>query len=238
MNPRRSGRFGQQLTFDLPYGAALGREDFLVTSVNLQAVAMIDRWPDWLNPGLILIGPPGSGKTHLAEVWRGRSGATMCSAADLNVPEVPALLAQGAVVVENLPGAALDEPALFHMINLARETGGYLLLTSEAHPPSWNLSLNDLSSRLRAMPIAPLGEPDDELLRGLLVKLFADRQIAVDEPIIAYMLNHMERSAAFARSIVETIDRTALAERAEVTRSFVARLLRESAERDVFPEDG
>jgi chromosomal replication initiation ATPase DnaA len=124
------------------------------------------------------------------------------------------------------------------LINLARETGGYLLLTSEAHPPAWNLSLNDLSSRLKAMPIAALGEPDDALLRGLLVKLFADRQISVDEPVIAYMLTHMERSAAFARGIVETIDRTALAERAEVTRSFVARLLRESAERDVFPENG
>jgi chromosomal replication initiation ATPase DnaA len=148
------------------------------------------------------------------------------------------LLADGAVVVENLPGAALDQAALFHLINLARETGGYLLLTSEAHPPSWNLSLNDLASRLRAMPVATLGEPDDELLRGLLVKQFSDRQIAVDEPTIAYMLTHMERSAAFARRIVETIDRTALAERAEVTRSFVARLLRESAERDAFPEDG
>jgi chromosomal replication initiation ATPase DnaA len=238
MSPRRSDRFGQQLTMDLPYRAALGRDDFLVTSVNRQAVALIDRWPDWLNPGLILIGPPGSGKTHLAEVWRSRSGAKMCSTSALAVGEVPALLAQGALVVENLPGAALDQAALFHMINLARETGGYLLLTSEAHPPSWNLSLNDLSSRLKAMPIASLGEPDDELLRGLLVKLFADRQIAVDEPIIAYMLTHMERSAAFARRIVETIDRTALAKRAEVTRSFVARLLRESAERDAFPEDG
>ena len=135
MNPRRSGRFGQQLTLDLPYRAALGRDDFLVTSVNLQAVAMIDRWPDWLNPGLILIGPPGSGKTHLAEVWRSRSGARICSAAELAVGEVPALLAQGAAVVENLPGAALDQAALFHLINLARETGGYLLLTSESHPP-------------------------------------------------------------------------------------------------------
>jgi chromosomal replication initiation ATPase DnaA len=238
MNPRGSDRFGHQLTFDLPHRAALGRDDFLVSSTNRQAVAMIDRWPDWLNPGLILIGPPGSGKTHLAEVWRSRSGARMCSSAGLAVAEVPALLSQGAVVVENLPGAALDQPALFHLINLARETGGYLLLTSEAYPPSWNLSLNDLASRLKAMPIASLGEPDDDLLRGLLVKLFTDRQIAVDEPTIAYMLTHMERSAAFARRIVDTIDRIALAERAEVTRSFVARLLRESAERDAFPEDG
>jgi chromosomal replication initiation ATPase DnaA len=237
MNPRRSGRLGQQLTLDLPHRPALGRDDFLVSPANQQAVAMIDRWPDWLNPGLVLIGPPGSGKTHLAEVWHARSGARICSAGDVQVSRVPALVEAGALVVENLPGHALDQAALFHLINLTRESGGYLLLTSQAHPLAWNLTLSDLLSRLRAMPSAMLGEPDDELLRGLLVKLFSDRQIAVDETIIAYMLTHMERSAAYARQIVETIDRSALAERAEVTRSFVARMLRESAGRDGLHED-
>ncbi|HEU4498425.1 MAG TPA: hypothetical protein VFR60_03725 [Sphingomicrobium sp.] len=225
---RRTG--GEQLAFDLPHRTARGREDFLVSSANEQAVAMIDRWPDWLNPALILMGPPGSGKTHLSEVWRGMSGAECCRAEDVEVAKLPSLLVKGALVVEDLPGKSLDETALFHLVNLARENRGFLLLTSELHPLTWPLSLKDLVSRLKAMPVAVLGEPDDALLRGLLVKLFADRQIAVDESTIAYMLARMERSAAFARLIVEAVDRRSLQEGAGVTRGFVARILQETAD--------
>jgi chromosomal replication initiation ATPase DnaA len=182
---------GEQLAFDLPHRTARAREDFLVSSANERAVAMIDRWPDWLNPAMILMGPPGSGKTHLSEVWRGMSGAECCRAEDVEVAKLPS--------------------------------------TSELHPLAWPLSLKDLVSRLKAMPVAVLGEPDDALLRGLLVKLFADRQIAVDESTIAYMLARMERSAAFARLIVEAVDRRSLQEGAGVTRGFVARILQETA---------
>ncbi len=144
--------------------------------------------------------------------------------------KLPSLLVKGALVVEDLPGKSLDETALFHLVNLARENRGFLLLTSELHPLTWPLSLKDLVSRLKAMPVAVLGEPDDALLRGLLVKLFADRQIAVDESTIAYMLARMERSAAFARLIVEAVDRRSLQEGAGVTRGFVARILQETAD--------
>lgn len=220
----------QQLAFHLPHRIAHGREDFLVSPANEQAVALIDRWPDWLNPALILIGPPGSGKTHLAEVWRSMTGARICRAEDVIVAELPSLLAKGVLIVEDLPGASLDQTALFHLINLARESNGFLLLTSRLHPLAWPIDLKDLLSRIKAMPVAALGEPDDALLRGLLVKLFADRQIAVDESTIAYMLARMERSAAFARRIVETIDQRSLQEGLGVTRSFVARILQETAQ--------
>jgi chromosomal replication initiation ATPase DnaA len=226
------GRDGgtQQLAFDLPHRAARGRDDFLVSPANEQAVAMIDRWPDWLGPALILVGPPGAGKTHLAQVWRSMSAAECCTAEDLTVDRIPALLAGGALVVEDLPGTSLDETALFHLINLARETRGSLLLTSQAQPGSWPVALRDLNSRLRAMPVAVLGEPDDALLRGLLVKLFADRQIAVDEPTLAFMVTRMERSAESARRLVELIDRRSLQEGIGVTRGFVSRILQEISE--------
>jgi chromosomal replication initiation ATPase DnaA len=225
---RRSG--ARQLVFDLPHRTATGREDFLISTANEEAVAMIDRWPDWLNPGLILVGPSGSGKSHLAEVWRSVSGAEICDACDLSLPRVPVLAAKRAVVVEDVPGPSLNQTAMFHLINLVRENGGHLLLTSQLNPLAWPIDIKDLRSRINAMPVAMLREPDDGLLRGMLVKLFADRQIAVDEATIAYMVTHMERSAAFASRIVETVDRRALEERAEVTRGFVARIMQTTSD--------
>lgn len=221
------GDEAHQLALSLPHRAALAREDFLVSSANEHAVALIDRWPAWLSPSLMLIGPPGSGKTHLAQVWRSMSGAALCRAEDVTVPAVPKLLNASALVVEDLPGRNLDETALFHLLNLGREEKSFLLLTSRLHPAGWSLSLKDLASRLNAMPLAVVREPDDALLRGILVKLFNDRQIAVDEATVAYMLSHMERSAGAARAVVDLIDRRSLEEGAAVTRSFVARMLQE-----------
>ena len=138
---------------------------------------------------------------------------------------MPPLLAKGALVVEDAPGLGLDERALFHLLNLAREQGAYLLLTSRESPTGWKLTLPDLTSRLKAIPAAALGPPDDDLLRSVLVKLFADRQIAVDEAVVSYLVARIPRALGAADSLVAEIDRRALEEKAEVTRMFVGRVL-------------
>ena len=216
---------GRQLILDLPHRPALGREDFLVSRSNAEAVAFIDRWPSWPVRTLALAGPPGSGKTHLAEVWRRMSNAETIAADRLCEAHVPPLLAKGALVVEDAPGLGLDERALFHLLNLAREQGAYLLLTSRESPTGWKLTLPDLTSRLKAIPAAALGPPDDDLLRSVLVKLFADRQIAVDEAVVSYLVARIPRALGAADSLVAEIDRRALEEKAEVTRMFVGRVL-------------
>ncbi len=224
---KRSPPADRQLVFDLPLRPAFGKEDFLVTASNAQAVALVDRWPDWLNPALVLLGGAGCGKTHLAEVWRARSGAHLCRADAVCVESVPRLLAKRALVIEDAPGNAPDEKALFHLLNAAREAGGSVLIASRLHPLAWNLRLKDLISRLKAIPVAKLDEPDDELLRGLLVKLFGDRQIAVTEPVLSYMVTRMERSAAAVRRLVAAIDLTSLEHKTPVTRHLAARVIRE-----------
>lgn len=226
-----------QLTLDLPHRPATGRDDFLVSAANEAAVAAVDAWPDWPNPVLVLAGAPGAGKSHLADVWRARSGASLVTAADLSRDAVPALMLARAAVVEDAPGAALDEVALFHLINLARETGGSILITAQTYPAQWNAALPDLRSRLNAAQVVNVGDPDDALLRGVLVKLFADRQLAVGETVISYMVTRMERSFDAARSLVAAIDARALAERAEITRSLAARVMHEEFEPDLFGDD-
>jgi chromosomal replication initiation ATPase DnaA len=188
-------------------------------------VALIDLWPNWPSTTLILLGPAGSGKSHLAAVWREMTGATVANPADIRAEAVPHLLEQAALVIEDAPGPSLAEPAFFHLLNLARELKAHILITAVLPPSAWGIVIPDLLSRLKAAPVAQLGAPDDALLRGVLVKLFTDRQIGVDEALVSYLVSRMPRELAAARRLVAEIDRRALEDRAEVTRSFAGKVL-------------
>ena len=214
-----------QLVFDLAHRQALGAEDFLVSRSNDAAVEMIDRWPDWPHPASIVVGPQGAGKSHLANVWRLRSGASVITAAALDDAAVAALADGAAIVVEDLDRGIADEKALFHLLNRARESKLAVLITSRIPPGEQEFRVPDLRSRLRAMPMAELQPPDEALLKAVLVKLFADRQLNVEPPVIDYLSLRMERSMAAASQIVAAADRLALSKHRKVTRPLVAEVL-------------
>lgn len=220
-----------QLVLDLPHRAALAAEDFLVSPANAAAVALVDRWPDWPLASALVVGPPHSGKSHLGNVWRLKAGAAEARAAcDLTEPDVALLHRQRALLIEDIHRGAGDrvegaERVLFHLLNLAREHRYHLLLTSARLPGDLDIVLPDLRSRLRALPLVGINAPDPELLRALLVKLFADRQLAVEPPVIGYLALHMERSMAAATQLVDALDRRALASRRRVTRALAAEVL-------------
>ncbi len=217
-----------QLVFELPHRPALGLEDFLVSNSNAAAVALVDRWPDWPVGAAIIAGHHGCGKSHLANVWRLRTSAASIAAADLTKEAVPALAAASALIVEDIE-AIVDQAALFHLLNIVREQRFAMLLTAPSAPGDLALSLPDLSSRLKALPLAMIAPPDDALLRAVLVKLFADRQLAIEPYIVDYMLLRMERSMASAQRLVCDIDRAALSQQKAVTRPLVAAVLETAA---------
>ncbi len=225
-----SGRSAYQLALDLPVRSLVGREDFFVTSANEAAVRLVDAWPQWTSPVQVVVGPAGAGKSHLANIWQTKVEASVLDAALLGEDDVPGLVSAGAVLIEDAPGEALNETAMFHLINMVREHGATMLVTSRQFPAHWNVGLPDLDSRLRAAGVVEIEAADDVLLRAVLVKLFADRQIAADEAVISYMLNRMERSLDAARSLVSRVDRQALAENARITRPFVAKIMTEARE--------
>lgn len=214
----------RQLALDLPHRPALGRDDFLVAACNADAVAWLDRWPDWPGPGLCLYGPAGCGKTHLLEVWRMRSAAAVMSADRLTDDNVLGLAAAGAVVLDDL-GGLMDERVLLHLFNLLREGGGSLLMAARVPPREWSLQLPDLRSRLLSMPAVGVDAPDDELLAALFHKLFADRQTPVKEGVVDYMIRRIERSFATAQKVVSALDSEALAARKAVSIPMVRRIL-------------
>ena len=225
----------EQLTFRLPARPALGRGDFFVSPANEAAVAVVSDDGSWPLGKLALVGPEGAGKTHLAHVWAAETGARIVAAADLAATDLPRLAAQGRAVVEDMDRAAGEpeaERALFHLHNLLQSGGGRLLLTARARPARWPVALPDLRSRVAGMAVTELAPPDDALLSAVLVKLFADRQIAVAPPVVAYLAARIDRAFAAAHDIVERLDRAALSEGRPVTRALAARLL----DNDAGPE--
>lgn len=218
------GRGGRQLPLALEPVPALGRDDFLVGETNRAAAAAIDRWPDWPAPVALLVGPPGSGKSHLAGAWAARAGAAVVAAADLAGRDPIELARHGAVVVEDADRGG-DEVALFHLLNAARAADASVLVTARGGPETWPPMLPDLASRLRAALRLAIAEPDDALLAKVLTKLFADRQLAVDPAVVDYLVTRMERSLAAAGAVVAAIDRESLAGRRPVTRPLAAAVL-------------
>src|SRR5262245_49403764 len=186
---------------------------------------MIDLWPDWPQASVAVVGPPHAGKTHLGNVWRLKSGAARLEAPTLGEADMPAAAAQGAVLVEDLHAGIGDERALFHLLNLVREHKLSLLLTSRLAPGDLEVALPDLRSRLRALPVVAISPPDEALLRAVLVKQFADRQLAVEPHVINYIALHMERSMEAAAAIVAEIDSRALAAHRKVTRALAGEAL-------------
>ena len=216
----------RQLAFALPHAESLTRDNFLEGPANAAGLVLVDSWPDWPNRIMLLVGPEGSGKSHLAAIWAEQAGARSTTAHALTATAVPGALATGALVIEDLRSSDFDERALFHLMNLAREDQAFVMITARLPPPAFQIELRDLRSRLRAVPVVSLLAPDDQLFRGLIVKFCADRQLAVDESVVSYLATRIERSYAAARQAVEFLDTEALRLGRPVTRTLAAELLR------------
>ena len=204
-----------QYVFEYDDQPAFDESEFLVADSNADARAWIDRWPDWDSRGLAIWGPQGSGKTHLADIWRQRSGARLVNAADIGPDFFDSWQGGNLVLDDRVDG--VGESGLLHVINLVREEGGYLLITDTAPPARWQVSLPDLRSRLAALPAVAIGRPEDDLIAAVLAKQFRDRQIKVSDGVITYLVLRMERSFGAIGTIVATLDLLSLVEKRPIT---------------------
>jgi chromosomal replication initiation ATPase DnaA len=213
-----------QLPLELGHRPALGRADFLLAPCNAEAVAWLDRWPDWSAPALALYGPAGSGKSHLGHVFAAQSGARALDPGALATERIPASLGNARAAIIDGAERASEEP-LLHLYNLLAERRGHLLVITRAPPARWAIALADLRSRLIAAPAVALRDPDDALIGALLVKLFADRQLTVGADVVQYLVPRLERSFAATAAAVAALDHAALAEHRAITVSLARRVL-------------
>lgn len=218
MSARAAPGTARQMVLDLTRAPSFDPDDFLVSPANAEAHALVMAWPEWPSRTLLLVGPPGAGKSHLATIWAGLAGAR-----PFDPEEFPR--GAGAWLVEDADRCRDPEAALFHLLNLVEEARGWLIVTAQSPPDRWGLCTPDLLSRLRRAPVATIGAPDAELLRSVLVKLFADRQIRIDADVVAYAALHCEQSLEAILRFVAAVDEAALAEGRRITRPLAARAL-------------
>jgi chromosomal replication initiation ATPase DnaA len=214
----------RQLVLEIAPPPAFGAEDFLVALSNEAAWRMIEAWPDWPDRTLVLVGPAGSGKSHLAAIWSGRADAVSLAGRGLARADLGSLAGRHILVEE--AGDSADESVLFHLINLVNESRSTLLLTDRRPPAAWGLALRDLQSRLRRAMRVDLGSPDDDLMRAVLVKLLVERQLVVDTDIVEFVARRLDRSLGAAREFVRQIDSEALARGRRIGRTLAGDVLR------------
>jgi len=214
-----------QIPLDFRVEPGFGVEDFLVNATNAGAFGMIDSWPDWPAPLVILSGPEGSGKSHLSTIFAAKAGAPVLRPAKVDPAAIPDLAAHAALVLEDADDGSADESSLFHLVNAVCERGHHMLITARSQPDHWGLRIPDLLSRLRLALVIEIGPPDDALFRGLLAKLLHDRQLLVEPTVIEYLTMRSERSYAAARHLVERLDFESLAKGRRITKAIAGEVL-------------
>ena len=225
------------LSLDFPHYSYMGKEDFIVSSCNKEAFAAVNQWPNWPFFALCIYGPENCGKTHLAHIFSDNISVKehypyqipRINASKITIDMPPLLFGKHhCLVVEDL-NENIDEEAIFHLYNMYRNEGGYILFTARQAPARMNIKLPDLRSRLNIIPSIEINEPDDELLSALIIKLFMDRQITVSLDIVNYMLINMQRSFAYAQKLVDKIDNISLAYKRAVSITIVKEAIAELA---------
>lgn len=213
-----------QLPLDLAFEPSFADTDFLVTAANAVAHATLMRWPDWPSRVMLLLGPEGAGKSHLARIWASQAGARSVDAAALaDIPLSSTI--ERALLIDDADHCGAPEATLFHLLNGVREAGIHLLMTAQLPPDRWGLATNDLLSRLRLAPLLRLEAPDEAMMRAVLVKLFVDRQLLVDSTVVDYLAVRLDRSLGVARQLVQALDRASLANHRRITRPVAAEVL-------------
>jgi len=225
----------RQLTLEWPHQPSFAAEDFLVAPSNVEALRAVKLWPRWAGRLLLLVGPEGSGKSHLGSLWAKTSAAAIVNAQTLAGTTGEFTAQNSALLIEDADSVGQGEDRLFHLVNAALQNGVWLLLTARSAPEAWSLKTPDLLSRLRLAPVVRLETPDIELTEAVLFKLFSDRQLQVEPHVVAYIALRIERSLGEARRLVDALDHEALARGQRVTRAMASQLLQEIRPRGEAP---
>lgn len=223
----------RQLPLALEPETGYSIDDLVVTEANRTAFELLERWPHWPSPVVVLVGDEGAGKSHLAAVWAAQSFAKTFSCSRINAAVNAATLGTP-ILIEDVAGGSFDETALFHLINTVRQASidypqASLLMTTTKRPVNWQVALPDLASRLKAVALIEITPPDDVLMTAVITKLFADRQLAVEPNIIRYVVSRIERSTATASRFVALVDHMALEQKSKISRQLAADVLRKMA---------
>lgn len=213
----------KQLSLRLASPPVFTRAAFATSGANERALSLVEAWPRWPGGALALVGPEGAGKTHLATIWAERAGAVRYDGG---------MAGEGRpMLIENAD--TLGGEALFHLINRAATDGG-LMLTARTRPAAWPAALPDLRSRLNALTVAEISEPDDALLIAVLEALFREKHIRAAPDLYEFLLRRMERSVTAARAVVARLDEAAAEQGRPVNRLLAREVLEETA--DLFED--
>jgi chromosomal replication initiation ATPase DnaA len=199
---------GNQLLLDFPRIDPEQRP-VIETTPYRSALSALRRWKDWPEKQLALSGDAFSGRSRLARLWAASAGAALVTGDALSRAGMDDIsrLSVSALAIDDADTVS-DGRNLLAALNLCRDRGAPVLLTGRGEPGAWFQAPPDLRSRLVAMPVVRIGEPDDETLALRLREECARRHLILPDESVEYLAPRMERSWVAVGLVADQVERT------------------------------
>lgn len=197
--------------------------DYFVSECNRQAYDNLFKWPKWDSKLINLVGPKGSGKSHLLEIFSIKNNFLKVNSLAEIKKKLETIIKYDKLIMDDIN--QIDEKVFFSILDNYISNNKFLIISTIDSLLTYKFKLADLKSRITLFHKYEIYQPNDKMIYFLIQKFLSDRQIKIKKDLITHIIKKIDRSYNRIMKFIDQIDRQSLSNNKKIDYKLINNIL-------------